>query len=117
MDQHYLGFSERLRRINRSARHRVPNTYIIQGDGLVVPQERRKLRLKFPFRGVISLTICAFCLKGFLIWYLGVAEYEARVGLAITETQFQEYISPVVMPDPVSIWIAQQYSKASALGR
>ena len=111
MSQQIRLFERRVSRIERAYANRIPNTYSIRADGLVVPKRRSRLRFRFPLRALISGFLCAIFLKGFLIYQLGEASYTARIDTMLAGTTYEQMAAQILMPESVSLWVADQFQR------
>ncbi|WJY21880.1 hypothetical protein QTA57_01390 [Fontisubflavum oceani] len=103
-------FNHRVNRIERNYANRIPETFTINEDGLVVPRTRRRLRFRFPFRALISGLVCAFLVKGFLIYHLGQEDYTSRIDRMLTGSTVDQAAARVLLPDQASLWVSEQYA-------
>lgn len=113
MNQDYPNFRSRVQRIDQARRNRVVGEFVLQSNGLLVPKQRR-LRFGFPLRGLIMAYVIAVAVKAYLIWFLGVEVYRAEVIQLLSGTNFQQAAGHILMPDQVTLWVADQYDWLAA---
>jgi len=107
----HANFSARLREIDQ--RHqRLASGYVRleERDGLLVPVEAVKLRRGMPLRGVSLILGMFLVFKGFLLAYLGPVTYANRVGELTGGTLVEKLGGWIMQADPVTHWIASQFS-------
>lgn len=110
MNDQFRQFYRRVGRIDQAYANRIPNAFTIRSDGLVVPKTRSRLRFEFPWRALLAGFFCAVMLKGFLIWYLGVDLYTARLETMLTGAQYEQIAAHILLPDRVSLWVSEQFA-------
>lgn len=107
MAQAHVPFDKRLKRIVR--RHeKMANGVVktINPDGLIVARPRM-YKPRFPLKGLVVLLALGFLFKGFLLAYLGDANYADRVASLQQGTVMEQAGAWVMQPDPATALIAQ----------
>jgi hypothetical protein len=114
MNQDYPNFQSRVQRIDRARRDRVVGEFVLQSNGLLVPKQRR-LRFRFPFRGLILAFLITIAVKAYLIWFLGLDVYEAGIQNLLAGTSFEQAAARILMPDQLSMWVVGAYDWIAAM--
>ncbi len=111
-DANDIRFVTRLDKINK--RHqRLAHGYVRLKniDGLLVPvPEKRRLRRRFPFGGVLMTLGALTAFKGFLVFYLGSVTYAARVELLASGNVVEQVGAWIMSADPATLWVARQFA-------
>lgn len=113
MNQDYPNFQSRVQRIDRARRNRVEGEFVLQSNGLLVPKTRR-LRFRFPLRGLLTAFVAAIAVKAYLIWFLGLDLYQAEVLELLTGTSFEQVAGRILLPDHLTVWVVGQYDWIAA---
>ncbi|MEM1273048.1 MAG: hypothetical protein AAGF88_04475 [Pseudomonadota bacterium] len=108
MNDQYDTFQERVGRINRTHKRKVPYTFTVRPDGLMVPRTRSRLRFYFPWRAILAGFFVVVAVKAFMIYYLTPPGYETRMTEVLTGSAYAEAAATILAPDPVSLWVASQ---------
>ena len=108
-DAHLQRFGKRLKGIEKR-REKLAQGYVavVNSDGLLVAHPRRT-SLRFPWRAVAIVAVLFFRFKGFLMASLGKVEFADRAVSLQAGTPVEQVGGWVMQPDPVTIWIAEQF--------
>ena len=115
MSDQYNTFQERVGRINSSHKRRVPYTFTVRPDGLMVPRTRGRLRFYFPWRAILAGFVVVVLAKASMIAALGYDNYLTRIDTLLTGSAYEEVATTILAPDPVSAWTAARISDGIAL--
>lgn len=108
-DANYVRFNNRLRQIDRT-HHKLSRGYVrlVERDGMLVPVAQKRIRLGFPWRGLM-LTIAVFLVfKAGMLAHLGAAAYDFRVGKLADGNMAEQFGGWIMQADPITRWIASQ---------
>ena len=105
-------FEKRLRKIVRT-NNRMANAGVVhkmRSDGLVVAKPRLYAP-RFPWRGMVLLTLAVFVFKGYVHFALGAADFNQRI-TALSEGSVFEKIGGLAMQaDPITLSASQFFSQ------
>ncbi len=109
MDESQRDFAQRVGRVVK--RHRAMHggyTATLRDDGLIVVRPYQ-VRFKLPLRGFVLLMASFMIFKGFLLAYMGLPAYEARLD-TLAAGQFGTAGAWIMGVDPVTDVIARLFS-------
>ena len=111
MDASHREFAARVSRVTK--RHTAMGagyTATLRGDGLIVVKPRA-IRFKLPVRGFVLLMVAFMIFKGFLLAYMGEAEYAAKL-TTLKTTTYGDISAFIMGVDPVTDVIARLFDRA-----
>jgi len=117
MSDQFDKFQRRVVRINKSHERRVPYTFTVRPDGLMVPQVRSRLRFYFPWRAILAGFVAVVLVKASMIAALGFDNYQTRLDTLLTGSAYEEVATTILAPDPVSSWTAARMTDIVAYVR
>ena len=101
-----IPFDKRIKQITRKHDHMTKGSVKrMRADGLIVEQPRR-LRMRFPARGLGIAIILVFVVKALLIGSIGLAEYDRHIVPLASGTIWDRAAAWVLQPDAVSVFLA-----------
>ena len=106
MSDQFDTFQQRVGRINRTHKRKVPYAFTVRPDGLMVPRTRSRLRFYFPWRAIIAGFVVVVLAKASMIAALGYDNYVLRMETLLTGSAYEELATTILAPDPVSSWTA-----------
>lgn len=108
--QAHVPFDKRLKRIVR--RHEKMSNGVVRtvnSDGLIIAKPRL-FRPRFPLKTLLVVLFLGFLFKGFLLAYMGEAQYTDRVTGLEAGGAVEKVGAWVMQPDPVTLLAAQGIS-------
>lgn len=104
-------FGARLRKIDRTHR-RLSKGYVtsINQDGLIIARPRRRVTAT-PLRGIFFALAILLAFKGFVYSQIGSSVYAERVDVLRGGTIVEQVGAYAMQADPVTKWIATQFSQ------
>lgn len=115
MNEQFDDFQRRVVRIHDTHGRRVPYSFTVRPDGLMVPRTRSRLRFYFPWRAILAGFVTTMVVKGFMIFYLGLEAYQERMEHVLEGSTYRDVASMILAPDPVSVWTAARMAEFAAL--
>jgi hypothetical protein len=105
-------FEKRLRKIVRT-NNRMANAGVVhkmRSDGLVVAKPRLYAP-RFPWRGLVLLTLAVFVFKGYVHYALGAADFNQRIATLSDGSIFEKVGGLAMFADPMTLAISELLSK------
>ncbi len=100
-------FEKRVRKIVRT-NNRMANAGVVhkmKADGLVVAKPRLYTP-RFPWRGLVLLTLVIFVFKGYVHYALGEADFDQRIAALSEGTVFEQVGGLAMHADPVTLSVS-----------
>lgn len=105
-------FEKRLRKIVRTNNRMAAAGVVhkMKSDGLVVAKPRLYAP-RFPWRGLVLLTLAVFMFKGYVHYALGEADFNQRIAALSEGTVFEQVGGLAMYADPMTLTISELLNK------